>query len=47
VEAAFEGDAAAVQRLVDWCRSGPPRAVVEEVEVHDEAPSGEQRFAVR
>ena len=47
VEAVFEGDADAVERLVSWCRSGPPRAVVESVEVHDESPAGEQQFAVR
>jgi acylphosphatase len=47
VEAVFEGDPDAVQRLVDWCRIGPPRAEVTGVEVHVEEPVGEPRFAVR
>jgi acylphosphatase len=47
VEAVFEGDPAAVDRLVAWCRSGPPRAYVEHVEVFDEEPAGESGFRVR
>jgi acylphosphatase len=47
VEAVFEGDADAVERLVAWCRSGPSRADVDAVEVHEEAPAGERGFAVR
>lgn len=35
VEALFEGDAAAVERLIDWCRVGPSRAEVTGVEVMD------------
>ena len=46
VEAAFEGPADAVERLVAWCRSGPPRAVVTDVAVRDEAPLGERGFRV-
>lgn len=47
VEAWFEGEAAAVDRMVEWCRQGPPRAVVTGVEVHDEEPVGERGFRVR
>lgn len=47
VEAVFEGDAGAVERMVDWCRVGPRMARVDRVEVHDEAPQGEERFRVR
>lgn len=47
VEAAFEGDADAVERLVDWCRSGPSSADVEDVEVTEEEPQGESGFEVR
>jgi acylphosphatase len=44
VEAVFEGEADAVERMVDWCRHGPPRAVVTSVEVHDEPPEDEPYF---
>ena len=47
VEAVFEGDDAAVERLVAWCRIGPPRADVDRVEVTEEEPAGERGFAVR
>ena len=47
VEAFFEGDEGAVERLVDFCRRGPSGAAVEGVEVYDEAPEGATRFAVR
>ena len=46
VEAAFEGPAEAVHRLVAWCRQGPPSARVSGVNVHEEAPQGERRFRV-
>jgi len=49
VEALFEGDAAAVDRLIDWCRVGPSRSDVTGVEVMD-APSTatpERRFRVQ
>ncbi len=47
VEAAFEGDADAVERLIEWCRHGSPQARVERVEVNDEEPRGERQFEVR
>jgi len=47
VEAAFEGGPSAVERMVDWCRRGPSRAVVTQVEVFDEPPVGEAGFDVR
>jgi acylphosphatase len=47
VEAAFEGDPAAVAAMVDWCRRGPPRAVVTGIQVSEEPPAGETRFTVR
>lgn len=46
-EAVFEGDAEAVERLVEFCREGPRGARVERVEVFDEAPEGASGFAVR
>jgi acylphosphatase len=47
VEAVFEGPEDAVRSLVDWCRRGPPGALVESVEVDWEAPQGERGFAIR
>ena len=47
VEAVLEGDAAAVDRVLSWIRSGPSRAVVTGVEIMDEPPRGEQSFKVR
>lgn len=47
VEAVFEGEPDAVAGLVEWCRQGPPRAVVTAIEVNDEPPVGESGFRVR
>jgi acylphosphatase len=47
VEAVFEGDEPAVDRLVAWCRHGPPRAVVTSVAVREEPPEGDRAFRVR
>jgi acylphosphatase len=46
VEAVFEGDAEAVERLVELCRAGPGHASVSRLEVDDEAPEGLDGFAV-
>ena len=46
VEAVFEGDADAVDRMVSWMRQGPRRADVERVEVTEEPPQGESGFRV-
>ncbi|MGZ4794113.1 MAG: acylphosphatase [Ilumatobacteraceae bacterium] len=47
VEAALEGDPAAVGRVVSWMRVGPPRAVVTGVRIVDEPLHGEDSFSVR
>lgn len=47
VEAEFEGPRAAVDRMVAWCREGPPRARVDRVDVTGIAPTGEAGFRVR
>ena len=47
VEAVFEGEASAVQALVDWAGHGPPQARVTQLEVNDEEPRGERGFSVR
>jgi acylphosphatase len=47
VEAVFEGEEDAVQRLVEFVRRGPGHANVEDVEVHDEEPERLEGFTVR
>jgi acylphosphatase len=46
VEAVFEGADAAVDRMVAWCREGPPSARVDRVEVREEPPTGETGFRI-
>jgi len=46
VEAVFEGDEAAVDALVEFCRSGPGSADVERVDVEEEEPEGLEGFEV-
>lgn len=43
VEAVFEGPRDAVDRIVAWCRRGPPHAEVTDVAVTWEAPRGDLR----
>jgi acylphosphatase len=47
VEAVFEGEPAAVERMVDFCRQGPSQASVEDVEFSEEEPEGLSDFAMR
>jgi acylphosphatase len=47
VEAVFEGDADAVERMVEFCRRGPGSADVADLEVRDEEPEGISGFRVR
>ena len=47
VEGEFEGHRAAVERMVDWCRHGPPRARVDAVTTESIATIGEPGFRVR
>lgn len=47
VEAAFEGDAEAVERLVELCREGPRGARVDWVDVIAEEPEGLSGFEIR
>ena len=47
VEAVFEGEADAVERLVAFSRKGPRGAQVESVEVMDEEPDALTGFGVR
>ncbi len=41
VEAVFEGDDLAVDKIVGWCHKGPPSANVEKVDVKNEDYKGE------
>lgn len=47
VEAVFEGDRVAVEKMIAWCRKGPPNAVVEKVTVTDEELEGLSGFEIR
>jgi acylphosphatase len=47
VEAVFEGDPESVESMVEFCRRGPGRAVVESLDVSDEEPEGLTTFEVR
>ena len=46
VEAVFEGEQDAVERLVDFCRTGPRGARVDAIEVYEETPEGLDGFRV-
>ena len=46
VEAVFEGDADAVERMIAVCRDGPGHAHVERLDVADEEPEGLTGFGV-
>jgi acylphosphatase len=43
----FEGDADAVEAMVDWCRQGPGPARVQRVARRDGAVTGARSFEVR
>ena len=43
----FEGQPDAVDALVDWCRTGPPRARVDAVEVTGAEPRDVRGFSAR
>jgi len=41
VEALFEGEEDVVQRMIAWCKQGPPLAQVTEVKIMNKQPTGE------
>ena len=41
VEAVFEGEEEAVQRMIDWCKKGPSLAKIKQMEIKWESPTGE------
>ncbi|MDP8976548.1 MAG: acylphosphatase [Actinomycetota bacterium] len=47
VEVVLEGDEAAVERMVDWCRQGSSRSEVTGTEVSEEEPEGLSGFDTR
>jgi acylphosphatase len=48
VEALFEGERELVERAIAWCRQGPPRARVDEIDVEWlDGPADHKEFAIR
>ena len=47
VEAVFEGDEDAVESMIEFCHEGSPAADVDDVEVEQEEPRGEDEFEIR
>jgi acylphosphatase len=47
VEAVLEGPREAVERVVRFARTGPPRAEVSEVQLSEEEPEGLSGFEIR
>ncbi len=48
VEVICEGEREDIQRLIEWCKKGPPGARVEGVEVHWEKYKGEfETFSIK
>jgi acylphosphatase len=47
VEAVFEGDEEAVDRMVEFVRRGPGHSEIDDVEVVDETPEGLSGFDVK
>jgi len=46
VEVVAEGPRANVDKLLAWCRHGPPRAVVRRISISDEVPVAERSFRI-
>jgi acylphosphatase len=46
LEAVFEGEPGAVEALIDFCRRGPSRALVEDVAVLEERAEGLSGFRI-
>ena len=47
VEAIFEGVPETVQQMIEWCKSGPSSADVEDLSVDNEQPENLSSFEVR
>lgn len=46
VEVVLEGEPAAVDRVLKWCRTGTEHSQVDRVDVTDEEPTGAQGFQI-
>ncbi len=46
VEILLEGDEAAVERVLEWCRVGTDQSEVQRVDVSEERPTGAQGFQI-
>lgn len=46
VEVLLEGSPEAVQKVISWCRQGPPTARVEHIEINTAIPGNHSGFAV-
>jgi acylphosphatase len=46
LEVLLEGDPAAVERVVEWCRTGPPRAEVDDIEITFEPAINRSGFTI-
>jgi acylphosphatase len=46
VEAALEGEPEAVERVLEWCRRGPSRAEVVDLQVSEVEPEGLRGFEI-
>lgn len=46
VEAFLEGDERSVKKVVEWARTGPPRARVDRVDVQSAAPRNHRDFRI-
>jgi acylphosphatase len=47
VEAVFEGNPEAIERILEWCWKGPPGARVDKVEFTEEPVEGIIGFSIR
>ncbi len=48
VEAVFEGNINKIEQIIEWCKKGPPGAVVENVETVWEQATGEyESFSIK
>jgi acylphosphatase len=47
VEMVIEGEPAILEKMLNWCYQGPPRAKVEKIEMVWEKSQGEKEFKIR
>lgn len=47
VEAVFEGEKESVEKMIDFCKRGPPNALVSDVKILWEDVKGEKAFEIK